>query len=354
MRFAFFTVLCLLFSRDLPAQAPDTLIIGYNVVPPFVVEKGGELDGPSVWLWEQILESYPMTCIYRRMPLDSLLRGLSNGTVDVSLSPLTITSARSEVFDFSSPYYIAHSSILQKEYSAFQRSVDFLLSFFSVNFFRALGALAFVIFIFGLLVWVFERKRNAEEFGPGTRGLWQGFWWSAVTMTTVGYGDKSPKTPGGRIVALVWMFTAIIIISGFTASIASSLTVNRIDATTSGIQDFKKKTLGTITSSATDQWLRQNFFTNRKGYADLPELLDALNKNEIEAIAYDHPVLQNLANMDSLARYRVLNIKYDPQFYAIGMKRDLDPVLKYRINLALLNTTEKMDWEVLLAEHNLR
>ena len=38
------------------------------------------------------------------------------------------------------------------------------------------------------------------------------FWWAAVTMTTVGYGDKTPVTTGGRIVGLVWMFTSVIVI----------------------------------------------------------------------------------------------------------------------------------------------
>ena len=94
-----------------------------------------------------------------------------------------------------------------------------------MNFVRALGALVFVIFIFGMLMWMFEKRDNKQEFDKGLKGIWEGFWWSAVTMTTVGYGDKAPLSFGGRVIALVWMFAAIIIISGFTASIASSLTL---------------------------------------------------------------------------------------------------------------------------------
>ncbi|MGO2102628.1 MAG: ion channel [Psychroflexus halocasei] len=44
-------------------------------------------------------------------------------------------------------------------------------------------------------------------------------------MTTVGYGDKSPLSLGGRIVGLIWMFMAVIILSSLTAGIASALTV---------------------------------------------------------------------------------------------------------------------------------
>lgn len=46
--------------------------------------------------------------------------------------------------------------------------------------------------------------------GRPIKGLGQAVWWAAVTMTTVGYGDKAPKTLGGRVVAVAWMLASIV------------------------------------------------------------------------------------------------------------------------------------------------
>jgi voltage-gated potassium channel len=53
-------------------------------------------------------------------------------------------------------------------------------------------------------------------------------WWGFVTMTTVGYGDRFPKTQGGRVVGVVLMFAGIILISSFTATASSVLVARRI------------------------------------------------------------------------------------------------------------------------------
>jgi voltage-gated potassium channel len=46
-------------------------------------------------------------------------------------------------------------------------------------------------------------------------------WWSAVTITTVGYGDKFPVTTEGRIIATVLMVTGVGLFGTFTAGVAS-------------------------------------------------------------------------------------------------------------------------------------
>lgn len=48
-------------------------------------------------------------------------------------------------------------------------------------------------------------------------------WWSWVTITTVGYGDYTPITTGGRIVAMVLMVVGVGLFSSMSGLIASWL-----------------------------------------------------------------------------------------------------------------------------------
>ncbi len=173
-------------------------------------------------------------------------------------------------------------------------------------------------------------------------------------MTTVGYGDKSPKTVGGRVISLIWMFTAVIIISGFTASIASSLTVKNISSSHDKIADYKNKNLGTIEGTATNEWLKNNFFTKKKVFETIEEALNALDKKEIDAIAYSRSSLQSVIKNDTLSKYQLIDIKYNPQFYAFGLTKNLPDTLVKSINFSMLTNIEKMDWKVQLSENGLK
>jgi voltage-gated potassium channel len=65
-----------------------------------------------------------------------------------------------------------------------------------------------------------------ETAAPGTATsrldhLGQGLWWAVVTITTVGYGDITPKTLGGRLVGMALMVGGVLTLSLVTATVAS-------------------------------------------------------------------------------------------------------------------------------------
>jgi voltage-gated potassium channel len=58
---------------------------------------------------------------------------------------------------------------------------------------------------------------SEEDF----ESLWAGVWWAVVTVTTVGYGDLTPKSVQGRLIGIVLMFVGIAFLSLLTAAIAA-------------------------------------------------------------------------------------------------------------------------------------
>ncbi len=67
---------------------------------------------------------------------------------------------------------------------------------------------------------VYFYERHAPHSNIHTLG--EAVWWSFVTVTTVGYGDYTPVTPQGRIVACCVMAIGLLTLAVVTAQVASS------------------------------------------------------------------------------------------------------------------------------------
>ena len=52
--------------------------------------------------------------------------------------------------------------------------------------------------------------------------IWLGMWWSLQTVTTVGYGDVTPKSAPGRFVGALVMLEGIAFLAIITAAITST------------------------------------------------------------------------------------------------------------------------------------
>jgi len=358
MKFPIITLFCLLCFNSLKG---DTLTVAYTRAAPFIITNNQQPEGISIWLWEHIANNLAIDYKLVEMPFGEILKGLENGTVDMSINPLTVTSERSKKMNFTYPFYASNSTVAIKETTAVQQFLRFMRSFLSLNFLRGFIGWIFIIFFFGVIAWLFERKQNPEHFRPGWKGIWDGLWWSIVTMTTVGYGDKSPKSRAGKMIALIWMFSGLLFISSFTASVASMLTVNQLQSNQKGFFEYKEKavgcfktrTSGTIQSTGTENYLRHHFFKNIIPFNGLTEGLDALKNGEVEAFLYDEPILKyRIANEEAYQSLEVLPIKFDLQFYAFAFA-DHHEGLNKAVSQKILEYTESIDWRLLLAEYDL-
>ena len=113
-----------------------------------------------------------------------------------------------------------------------------------------------------------------------------------MTMTTVGYGDKAPKTNLGKVIAIIWMFTAIIIISSFTAGIASTLTIGSLQTEVQNPEDLRLvDEIVTIGSSNAEEYLTQEEFSISQSFVSPIPALRGVARKEHDALLHDKTIL---------------------------------------------------------------
>jgi polar amino acid transport system substrate-binding protein len=317
------------------------LLIGTREAPPFSMKSAdGEWTGLSVDLWIDVAKQLDLKFEWREMgEPETLVQAVADGSIDASIAAITVTADRAKQVDFSQPYYTAGFAIVVPigEGSNWWATIS---AFFSVDFLKVVMALSFVLLLAAFGVWLFERKANAEQFGGSpARGLGAAFWWSAVTMTTVGYGDKAPQTKGGRLVALVWMFASVIIISGFTAQIASSLTVNRMDSELEDPADLPRFIVATVSQSTAHDYL-EHLGVHTIVLPDVDSALRAVLDGDAVAVVYDEPILQY--KLLTHPKLQLLPRVFARQDYAIALP--LKSHLRKIINIAVLEQTQSDYW----------
>lgn len=89
--------------------------------------------------------------------------------------------------------------------------------------FKILFLITLTVFLASSVIYLVENSKN-EQFSS----IFDGLWWAVVTMTTVGYGDKVPATTVGKIVGFFVMFSGVILVSMFTATISSIFVAKKI------------------------------------------------------------------------------------------------------------------------------
>jgi polar amino acid transport system substrate-binding protein len=326
---------------------PQKLLVGTMVAPPFAMKTtDGRWEGLSIELWQAIAQDLGVEYeLIEYNNIGQIVEVVEKGELDV-FTALAVTESRETVLDMSHPFLISGSAIavpsVVSEHSLFHFTGQFVDKFTSLDFLMLIGLLALLSLAAGAMVWLFEGRRNREMFGGGVvKGLGHGIWWAMVTMTTVGYGDKTPKTLGGRIVALIWMFASIILVAGFTAAITASLTVGELSGRVRGLHELYGVRVGSVAQSES-----LNFLT-RHGIAVGPfekeqDGLQAIVDKKIDAFVFDELVLKYHVRTEFPGRVYVLPEIFDQ--YSVGIAMPQGSPLREPVNRALLKIIDTDAW----------
>ena len=189
--------------------------------------------------------------------METILGGLEHGRFDAAIGAITITPERAARVDFSHPAHRSGVAIaLRKETGPIFALTSYATA---VSELTPLILVTLIMLIFiGIAMWIVERRVQSAPQGSESSvvSLRDGLYWAIVTMTTVGYGDKTPKTTLGRGVAALWMLSSLVLVSLLSTTLVSRLTAERVGSQDLVASiDLREKKLAAVAHSSGAEYL---------------------------------------------------------------------------------------------------
>ncbi|XP_066943694.1 glutamate receptor ionotropic, kainate 2-like isoform X2 [Macrobrachium rosenbergii] len=264
------------------------LVISSVLEPPYVMlpetpdgEKGSQrLEGFCIDLIREISQilvfNYTVELAddgtYGRFDADSgrwngMIGELLEQKADLAIGDLTITNERKQVVDFTVPWMNLGVSILyrksSKKTSVFYRflspiSADVWLSVASA--YLVVSVMLFTIARFSPYEWTDTHQCDTSEGRINEFSLLGSFWFCFGSLVQQG-GNALPRAISTRIIAGVWWFFTLIMISSYTANLTAFLMAERLETLVESVDDLAKSQIqyGTLNGGST--W---NFFRTSK------------------------------------------------------------------------------------------
>ncbi len=329
-------------AKQVAQEAIKELRIGVSGTPPFVMEQDGELSGISIEIWKDVSKRLDQPYTFIVQPnTNANIQAVADGNVDLAIGPISITPTRlaNPKINFTQPYYHGHEGLLihKKQPGIIER----LRPFIGWAALSSIGILVIVLFIFGNLIWLAERRKNSKQFPrPYFHGVGNGMWFGLVTLTTVGYGDRAPLSRSGRAIAGIWMVISLVAVSSITAGLASAFTLSLAQMAPSGIRnkdDLKGKKIAVIEGTTSLRW-GEIYETDAFQTENLNESITMLRRDEVEGVIFDRAPLRYYLKQNKDSNLKLADFPLAVQTYGFVLPKGSS--LTTRLNIEIM----EMEW----------
>jgi ABC-type amino acid transport substrate-binding protein len=326
----------------------ETLRVAVYDVPPYgSVDAAGLFSGASVDLWRRVADHLHLT--YRLIAvaqMEDVIAGVEHGDFDAAIGAITITPERLARVEFTYP---AHRSGVAVAFPKRTGPIEAVMSYVSVV--RELGPLIVLtlglLVLIGTLMWFFERRRRvaADPSEHRVASFYDGIYWAAVTMTTVGYGDVTPLTPVGRFIAVLWMLGSLALISVLTTSLVARMTADAVtSAPIARTSDLDGKRLAAVANSSGAEYLDDQHMRYVM-YANLQDALASLVRGESDAVVNSVGTLEYAISTHFSGLIPKPSGVLAPSYMAFALPRNSP--LKEGLDSALIKITASASWRSL-------
>lgn len=226
-------------SRSQDDEDGKTIKVGVAQYQPYAFKDPitDEWSGFSVEVFKLVAESSGWQIEWVEGTVAESMKRLELGHIDTYANGIFVTTKMKELhptWEFSTSFWLSGMSVLVKH-----QPPAIIPIIFNSHVICMLGYLALFLLLAGTVMWLLERdpttssalSKNGDMVIPNDMipGILTGAWFTMATMTTVGYGDITPKTWPGRFVALLLTISSLFVVGMFTAEITTAVVMSEME-----------------------------------------------------------------------------------------------------------------------------
>ncbi|XP_063982434.1 glutamate receptor ionotropic, kainate 1 isoform X2 [Diachasmimorpha longicaudata] len=229
---------------------------------------------------------------------DGMIKELLDQKADLAIADLTITYDREQAVDFTMPFMNLGISILYRKpikkppnLFSFLSPLSLDVWIYMVTAYLGVSILLFILARFTPYEWYKPRRCSKNCTHVENRfKLINCLWFTIGSLMRQG-SDILPKAVSTRMVAGMWWFFTLIMISSYTANLAAFLTVERMESPIESAEDLAKQTkikYGALAGGSTAAFFRDsNFSTYQRMWSFMKSAKPGVfTKNNVEGVEW--------------------------------------------------------------------
>jgi ABC-type amino acid transport substrate-binding protein len=125
--------------------------------------------------------------------------------------------------------------------------------------------------------------------------VWDGVWWAAATITTVGYGDKAPTSTRGRIVAMIAMLASLFLVGAFVTEVSRDVATQRSEQGITSVDTIGNRSVAVVDGSTFAEYVESQG-VNTIALPNQSEAFDAVAAGTADVVLASPFALSNLGD----------------------------------------------------------
>ncbi|XVF17692.1 hypothetical protein REPUB_Repub10bG0145500 [Reevesia pubescens] len=159
---------------------------------------------------------------------DQLLKEVARKTFDAAVGLTVITEERSQLVEFSYPYFVVGPVVVMKKNVELNQVFSFMIPFTNEMWLTMACMTVFTAFV----IWLVECRSGHESGDLDFRQVGAIFWFPFATLFYGGHRE-SPRSSLTYFVLAPWLFLILVVTSTYTANFTSMITSSETDQSSS-------------------------------------------------------------------------------------------------------------------------